>query len=732
MCPGVESDKPGDCPKCGMALERNPAWKPKAVYRCPMHPEVISDHPGACPKCGMDLELEATAAVDEEDSELAELTRRLWWGVILTLPVFITGMAHLFPTFAAQPWVGGTPGRWMQFLLSTPVVLWIGAPFLLRGWRSLITRQFNMWTLILLGVGAAYAFSVAAMLVPGVFPHSLSHGGHVPIYFEAAAVITVLVLIGQVLEGRARHRTGSAIRALLDLAPPKAIRIAERGDEEIPVDAVRVNDRLRVRPGDKVPVDGVVLEGHSSIDESMITGEPVPVDKQQEDRVTGGTINGTGSLVIRAERVGGDTLLAQIIALVAEAQRSRASIQGLADRVSGMFVPVVAGISLLSFLAWLAFGPAPSLAFAVVNAVSVLIIACPCALGLATPLSITVGIGRGAQAGVLVRNAEALERLEKVDTIVVDKTGTLTEGHPELVDIVPAQGFQSDEVLQFAAALEKHSEHPLAAAVGRALKKRGLSEKHAEDFQSTTAAGVSGRVEGRQILIGKPGYLRSSNVTGLDALEAKAHPRNAEGKTTIFVAIDGQAAGLLVLADPIKSTTPQAAQDLRALGLRLVMMTGDNEATAQHVARQLEIDEVIAGVSAADKQSRVNKLRAAGHRVAMAGDGVNDAPALAAADVGIAMGTGTDVAIQSAGLTLLRGDLRGIEKAIHLSRGTLRNIRQNLAFAFAYNVIGVPIAAGILYPITGTLLSPMLAGLAMSMSSLCVVGNALRLRALKL
>jgi P-type Cu+ transporter len=731
MCAGVESDTPGDCPKCGMPLERNPAWRPAARYRCPMHPEVVSDRPGTCPKCGMALEPELPAE-DAEDGEFRALKRRLWWGVVLTLPVFIAGMAHLIPGLEHHSWIGGEPGRWMQFLLSTPVVLWVGAPFLARGWRSLGTLQFNMWTLILLGVGAAYLFSAAAMLIPGAFPHDLRHGGHVPVYFEAAAVITVLVLIGQVLETRARDRTSSAIRALLDLAPPKALRVSSAGDEEIPLGEVRVGDHLRVRPGDKIPVDGIVREGHSSIDESMLTGEPVPVEKTTGERVTGGTVNGTGSLVMRAERVGGDTLLAQIISLVSEAQRSRASIQSLADRVSGFFVPMVALAAVATFFGWWMFGPAPSLAFALVNAVAVLIIACPCALGLATPLSITVGIGRGAQEGVLVRNAEALERLERVNTVVVDKTGTLTEGHPRLEDVVTEPSFDANEILRLAAALERHSEHPLASAIIRAARDRGLPEATATDFQSATAAGVRGQVGQHRVLVGKPAFLRAEGARNTEALEAIADPRNAEGKTTIYVGIDGQAAGLLVLSDPIKPSSAQAVQDLHALGLRVAMLTGDHRVTAQHVADQLQIDEVKAGVSAAEKQEYVQTLRSAGRRVAMAGDGVNDAPALAAADVGIAMGSGTDVAIQSAGLTLLKGDLRGIVKAIHLSRGTLQNIRQNLTFAFAYNVLGIPIAAGVLYPVFGMTLSPMLAGLAMSLSSLCVVGNALRLRTLKL
>jgi Cu+-exporting ATPase len=570
------------------------------------------------------------------------------------------------------------------------------------------------------------------MLVPDLFPHDLRHGHDVPIYFEAAAVITALVLVGQVLEMRARHHTGSAIRALLDLAPPKAIRVGPNGDEEIPLSEARAGDRLRVRPGDKIPVDGVVREGRSSVDESMITGEPVPVEKSIGDRVTGGTVNGTGSMVMRAERVGAETLLAQIIALVSEAQRSRASMQSLADRVSGYFVPVVAAIAIATFGLWWALGPAPSFAFALVHAVAVLIIACPCALGLATPLSITVGIGRGAQAGVLVRNASALEQLERVNTIVVDKTGTLTAGHPQLEDIVVEPGFDSNEVLRLAAALERNSEHPLAAAIFRGARERGLPEVAVSDFDSATAAGVRGKAGEHRVLVGKPAYLRGEGIRNTTALEAIAEPRNAEGKTTVFVAIDGQAAGLIVLADPIKPSTPDAVKDLHALGLRIVMLTGDHRVTAEHVARQLGIDEVKAGVSAGGKQEYVQTLRAAGRRVAISGDGENDAPALAAAEVGIAMGTGTDVAIESAGLTLLRGDLRGIVKAIHLSRGTLRNIRQNLTFAFAYNMLGIPIAAGVLYPAFHITLSPMLAGLAMSASSLCVVGNALRLRRLKL
>jgi Cu+-exporting ATPase len=736
MCPGVESDKPGDCPKCGMALERNPAWKPaaKTIYTCPMHPEIEQDHPGDCPKCGMALEakLITSADAEEDHAELDGMTRRFWIGAGLTLPVFIVAMAHLIPSLAHREWLDGEASRWMQFALSTPVVLWAGWSFFRRGWRSLVTVQFNMWTLISLGVGAAFLFSAAAMLAPGIFPETMRTHGKIPIYFEAAAVIIVLVLLGQMLELRARSRTGSAIKALLNLAPPTARRVTDGGDEEIPLEQVRSGDLLRVRPGDKVPVDGVLTEGRSSIDESMITGEPVPVAKQPGDKATGGTVNGTGGFVMRAERVGSDTLLAQIVNMVAEAQRSRAPIQGLADKTAAVFVPVVMAVSVITFVLWLVFGPEPRLAHAIVNAVAVLIIACPCALGLATPMSIMVGVGRGAQEGILVKSAEALERMEKVTTLVVDKTGTLTEGKPKLVDCIPVEGMGAKELLRFAATLEQGSEHPLAGAVVAGAKDQSLSLETVKDFRSVTGGGVAGIAFGRTIMVGKPAFLRGEKVDGLEALETQAARFQAEGKTVLFVAVDGRPAGILSVADPIKATTAEAIRELHALGLNLVMLTGDNRHTAEAVAAQLGIDDFEAEVEPQGKIAHIQKLHSAGKVVAMAGDGVNDAPALAQADVGIAMGTGTDVAMQSAGITLVKGDLRAIAKAIHLSRATMRNIRQNLFFAFVYNVVGIPVAAGLLYPLLGWLLSPMLAGFAMSLSSVSVITNALRLRKTRL
>jgi Cu+-exporting ATPase len=735
MCPGVESDKPGDCPKCGMALERNPAWKSdaKTIYTCPMHPEIEQDHPGDCPKCGMTLVPKAgTASAEEDDGELRDMTRRMWISSVLALPVFIVAMLHVIPSMAHASWVVSDASRWMQFTLSTPVVLWAGAPFFRRGWRSLMTRHFNMWTLIMLGVGAAYVFSVVVMLAPSVFPESMQMHGKVGIYFEAAAVIIVLVLLGQVLELRARSRTGSAIKALLNLAPPTARQVADGGDHEVPLDQVKVGDWLRVVPGDKVPVDGEVVEGHSNVEESMITGEPLPVEKKVGDKVTGGTVNGPGSFVMRAERVGSDTLLGQIVNMVAEAQRSRAPIQGLADKVAGIFVPVVLAVSVLTFVLWMWLGPEPRLAHAIVNAVAVLIIACPCALGLATPMSIMVGVGRGAQEGVLVKNAEALERLEKITTLVVDKTGTLTQGKPKLMDVMPSDGFDPKEFLRLAASLEQNSEHPLAAAIVQGAKERGVVFEAVKDFRSVTAGGVIGTIAGRVVMIGKPDFLRNEKVTGLETLEASAVKLQDEGKTAMYVAMDGKLAGILAVADPIKSTTAEAIRDLQALGLKIVMLTGDNRRTAAVVAKQLGLDAVEAEIEPAGKVAHVKKLREEGKHVAMAGDGINDAPALSEAEVGIAMGTGTDVAMQSAGITLVKGDLRGIAKAIRLSRATMSNIRQNLFFAFLYNALGIPVAAGVLYPFFGLLLSPMLAGAAMSLSSVSVISNALRLRSAKL
>ncbi|HVU18349.1 MAG TPA: copper-translocating P-type ATPase [Candidatus Didemnitutus sp.] len=737
MCDGVVSDKPGDCPKCGMALERNPAWiapaAGKAIYTCPMHPQIEQDHPGACPICGMALELKTVSAADseEENGELRDMTRRFWIGGALSLPVFLLAMAHLVPAFSHV--ANGSTSRWIQFLLSTPVVWWAGWPFFVRGARSFRTGHWNMFTLIALGVGAAWLYSAVAFFAPDWFPPAMrSHTGFVDIYFEAAAVIVVLVLLGQVLELRARARTSSAIKALLNLAPPTAIRVSPTGDTEIALAEVKTGDRLRVRPGGKIPVDGVIEEGSSSVDESMLTGESLPVEKKAGDRVTGGTVNGTGGFVLQADKVGADSLLARIVQMVAEAQRSRAPIQGLVDKVSGIFVPVVAGIAVITFLVWYFFGPEPRLAYAIVNAVAVLIIACPCALGLATPMAIMVGVGRGAQAGVLVKNAEALEHLGKVTYLVVDKTGTLTEGRPQLTDVLPSAGLAETELLRLSASLERSSEHPLAAAIVRGAEGKKLPLPEVTSFRSVTAGGVAGTVEGKTVLVGKAKFLEAEGVAVDAALRDRAAALQADGKTVLFAAVNGKVAGLLAVADPIKESTAEAIAMLHGLGVRLVMATGDNRHTAEAVARKLGLDDFEAEVEPADKIKKVNALKQGGQVVAMAGDGVNDAPALAAADVGIAMGTGTDVAMESAGITLIKGDLRGIAKAIQLSRATMRNIRQNLFFAFIYNALGVPLAAGILYPFFGTLLSPIIAGAAMSLSSVSVITNALRLRRARL
>jgi len=715
-----------------MALERNPAFRAPTTYTCPMHPQIEQDHPGACPICGMALEpknLAAGGEAEEENAELRDMTRRFWIGLALALPVFLLAMAHMVP--GAPAWVQEDPSRWAQFVLSTPVVLWAGWPFFVRGWRSLIHRALNMFTLISIGVGAAYFYSAIVMLFPQLFPPSFAAHGKIGVYFEAAAMITVLVLLGQMLELRARSRTGSAIRALLGLAPNTA-RVLRAGKEtDVPLDQVRKGDHLRVRPGEKVPVDGRVLDGLTSIDESMITGEPIPVEKRSGDQVTGGTVNQTGSILIEAERVGSETVLAQIVEMVAQAQRSRAPIQGLADKVAGWFVPAVITIAILAFCIWLFVGPEPRFAHAIVNAVAVLIIACPCALGLATPMSVMVGVGRGAQAGVLIKKAEAIELMEKVRTLVVDKTGTLTQGRPAVTQILPNDSISERELLALAAAVESRSEHPLAAAIAAAQNAEWRPELR--DFQSTTGGGVGGQVDGRRVLVGKPQFLRDEHVSGVEQLEKNAAKLQAEGNSVVFVAVDGRAAGLIAVTDPIKESTPGAIEQLHRLGLKIIMLTGDNERTARRVAEQLGIDEVEAGVEPQHKNERVRRLReSGGGMVAMAGDGINDAPALAAADVGIAMGTGTDVAMESAGITLLKGDLRGIEKAIRLSRAMMRNIRQNLFFAFVYNSLGVPIAAGILYPWFGILLSPIIAGAAMSLSSVSVIGNALRLRNLDL
>ncbi len=704
----------------------------KVIYTCPMHPEVQQDHPGNCPKCGMVLEPKTMSAVEEESPELADMTRRFWIGVALALPVFTLAMARAIPTLAHENWVMGDTSRWIQFLLATPVVLWSGLPFFKRGWRSLVTWQLNMFTLIAIGVGTAYLFSAAVMLMPGAFPNTFAPEGRVGIYFEAAAVIVVLVLLGQVLELRARSKTGSAIRALLNLAP-KTARVFQDGEEhDVPLEFVQAGAKLRVRPGEKIPVDGILLDGKTSVDESMISGEPLPVEKITGDKVTGGTLNTTGSFLMQAEHVGSETVLARIVKMVADAQRSRAPIQALADKVSGYFVPAVLAVAVLTFIGWAWLGPEPRFAHAIVNAVAVLIIACPCALGLATPMSVMVGIGRGAQAGVLIRNAEAIEILEKVTTVVVDKTGTLTEGKPRLTEILSANGVSEDELLLAAASVEQNSEHPLAAAIVHGAKERGVKLQSVIDFNSITGGGVVGKIDGREIAVGKLKFLHERGVTDLAVIEPKATALQAEGQTAMFVAINGKAAGILTVSDPIKASTPEAIAQLHKLGLKIIMLTGDNERTANAVAKKLGLDSVEAGVEPQHKHERIQQLRQQGHIVAMAGDGINDAPALAAAHVGIAMGTGTDVAMESAGITLVKGDLRGIAKAMTLSRSMMRNIRQNLFFAFVYNALGIPVAAGVLYPFFGWLLSPIIAGAAMSLSSVSVIGNALRLRNAKL
>lgn len=734
MHPEVQQQGPGACPQCGMALEPLTVAMPgtRVEYTCPMHPEIVRDQPGSCPLCGMALEPRTVTAEEEVNPELLDMTRRFWLSLAFTVPLFVLAMAEMV--------LGGPlqilPPRllaWTQLLLATPVVLWGGWPFFQRGWASVINRNLNMFTLIAIGTGTAYLYSVVATLFPGLFPASFrGHSGEVAIYFEAAAVITTLVLLGQVLELRARGQTSSAIRALLGLAPKTARILHDDGSEtDIPLALVKPGDRLRVRPGEKVPVDGVILEGGSAVDESMVTGEPIPVEKNPGSRVTGGTVNGTGSFVMRADRVGGDTLLAQIVRMVSEAQRSRAPIQRLADLVSSYFVPIVVLVAIVTFVVWALMGPEPRMAYALVNAVAVLIIACPCALGLATPMSIMVGTGRGATAGVLIRNAEALEVIEKVDTLVVDKTGTLTEGKPRLVSVVPVSGGNEPELLRLAASLERGSEHPLAAAIVAGAQAKELPLADAKEFRSLTGKGVVGTVDGRSVALGNQKLLEELAIAP-GPLREQAEGLRRDGQTVMFVAVDGRPTGLLGVADPIKPSTPEALQRLRQEGIRIVMLTGDNRTTAEAVARKLGIDHVEAEVLPEQKSEVIRRLQAQGRIVAMAGDGVNDAPALARAQVGIAMGTGTDVAMESAGVTLVKGDLRGIVRARRLSDGTMRNIRQNLFFAFLYNVLGVPIAAGVLYPFFGLLLSPMIAAAAMTFSSVSVVMNALRLRTLTL
>ena len=703
------------------------------IYTCPMHPQIRQVGPGNCPICGMTLEpVKATAEVGE-NHELIDMTRRFWVGLLLTLPVFVLEMGGHIPALGLHDLVPPRISIWIQFVLSTPVVLWAGWPFFERAWASVFHRSLNMFSLIALGTGAAYLYSLFATFVPSIFPAGFhGMGGTVAVYFEAAAVITVLVLLGQVLELRAREQTGGAIRALLNLAPKTAHRLTAAGaDEEVALELVQVGDRLRVRPGDGVPVDGEVLEGKGAVDESMVTGESMPAAKQSGDKLIGGTVNGTGSLVMRADKIGADTMLARIVTMVSEAQRSRAPIQRMADTVSGYFVPAVLGVAVVAFIAWFIWGPAPALSYAPIAAVSVLIIACPCALGLATPMSIGVAIGKGAGAGVLIKSAEALEHMEKVNTLVVDKTGTLTEGKPKVTAVVPAAGFSENELLPLAASLERSSEHPLAAAIVTAAKDRGATTQEPSDFASVTGKGVTGKIGGRSVALGNAKLMADLGIS-LGDLAQKADALRGDGATALFLAIDGKPGGVIAIADAIKATTEVALQSLRSYGIRIVMLTGDNKTTAEAVARKLGIKEVEADVLPQDKNRIVKTLTSEGRIVAMAGDGVNDAPALAEASVGIAMGTGTEVAIRSAGITLVKGDLAGIARAIVLSRATMRNIRENLVFAFAYNAIGIPIAAGVLYPTFGILLSPIVGALAMSLSSVSVILNALRLRALKL
>lgn len=732
MDPEVRQKGPGACPKCGMALEPvDVAPLTKTEWTCPMHPEIVRDAPGSCPICGMALE-PRVVTLEDRNPELEDMLRRFWWSAAITAPILAFMVSEFLPN---QPLQRALPHGWLNWILlalATPVVVWGGWPFFVRGWASVVNRHLNMFTLIALGVGAAYAYSVVATLAPSLFPDSFRMMGEVAVYFEPAAVIVVLVLLGQVLELRARSRTSSAIRNLLGLAPKTARKIEPDGTErDVPLEHVHVGDRLRVRPGERIPVDGVVLEGKSTVDESMVTGEPIPVEKALGTNVTGGTVNATGQFIMEAQRVGRDTLLAQIVRMVSEAQRSRAPIQRLADTVSAWFVPIVIVVAVITFIVWSQVGPEPRLAHALVNAVAVLIIACPCALGLATPMSIMVGTGRGAENGVLIRNAEALETLEKITTLVVDKTGTLTEGRPKLVTVMPLEPFDEGSLLRLVASLEKASEHPLAGAIVTGAIERGVTLVDVTEFESITGQGVVGVVESCQVAVGNLTLLESRSVD-LATLRGKADELRRNGQTVMFIAVDGRPAGLLGVADPIKETTPEAIEALHRDGVKVVMLTGDNRTTAEAVARSVGIDQIEADVLPDQKAAVVKRLQERGERVAMAGDGVNDAPALAAADVGIAMGTGTDVAIESAGVTLVKGDLRGIVRARRLSKATMSNIRQNLFFAFVYNVLGVPVAAGVLYPFLGLLLSPMIASAAMTFSSVSVIGNALRLRRISL
>jgi Cu+-exporting ATPase len=702
------------------------------TYTCPMHPEIEQDHPGACPKCGMTLEPKTIGDEEHEHGETKSLSRKFWIALVLTIPVLFLAMGHAIPGLDIDSIVPKPIEKWIEFALTTPVVLWAGGFFFTRAWQSIVNRSLNMFTLIAVGVGAAYFYSAVAVIVPGIFPASFRRHGEVDLYFEAAAAITTLILLGQLIEARARSRTGHAIKALLGLAAKTAHRVRDGQEQEIAVDEIQKDDVLRVRPGEKVPIDGVIIDGKSNIDESMITGEPMPVAKEAGEKVIGATVNQTGSFLMRAERIGSETVLAQIVQMVADAQRSRAPIQKLADTVSGYFVPAVIGVAIITFVVWSIVGPAPAMAYALVNAVSVLIIACPCALGLATPMSIMVGVGRAAQVGILVKNAQAIEVTEKVTHLVTDKTGTLTVGKPEVVSRIVANIVSERDLLQIAASVESPSEHPLARAIVEGAKKEKIELRNVIDFNSTTGGGVSGRLDGKTVLIGKEKFLVDSNVRFPEELTKEARRLQERAETTVWLAVNGDAIGVLGIADPIKPTTREAVRELHDIGLKIIMCTGDNERTAESVARELGVDEFKAEVMPDEKIDIIKKLKSDGAIVAMAGDGINDAPALAAADVGIAMGTGTDVAIESAAITLVKGDLTGIVKAIHLSRAVMRNIRQNLFFAFIYNALGVPIAAGVLYPFFGLLLSPIIAGAAMSFSSVSVICNALRLRSTRL
>jgi len=734
MNPEVHEPQPGSCPKCGMALEPVMPSPPreKIEYTCPMHPQIVREAPGFCPICGMTLEPRVVTG-EEENAELIDMKRRFWVSTALTLPLILLAMSEFMPGDPVHSLIAPRLLIWISLALASPVVLWGGWPFFVRGWQSIVNRSLNMFTLIGLGVAVAFVYSVIATVLPQIFPASFRDAmGNVPVYFEAAAVITTLVLLGQVLELKARSATSAAIKALLGLAPKTARRVREDGSEgDVPLDSVQIGDRLRVRPGEKVPVDGVVIEGSSAVDEAMITGEPIPVEKHAGDRVIGATVNSTGSFVMRAERVGAETLLSQIVQMVAEAQRSRAPIQKLADVVSSYFVPAVILVAIVTFIVWATFGPEPRMAYGIINAVAVLIIACPCALGLATPMSIMVATGKGARAGVLFKNAEAIEVLRQIDTLVVDKTGTLTEGKPKLMSVTAFDGMNERELLRLAASLERGSEHPLASAIVAGALDRGIELVKSDSFESLTGKGVRGKIDGQSVSLGNRALLAELRVDA-SAHHEQAEKSGADGQTVMFLIVNGRLTGLLGVADPIKETTPEAIKQLHANGIRIVMLTGDSRTTAQSVANKLNIDEVVAEILPNQKAEIVKRFQSEGRKVAMAGDGINDAPALAQAQVGIAMGTGTDVAMQSAGVTLVKGDLRGIVRAIRLSRATMRNIKQNLFFAFIYNSIGVPVAAGVLYPFVGILLSPMIAAAAMSFSSVSVIGNALRLRRVSL